>query len=192
MHATLTHYLQQNSTLPDNAIQAITAMAVPKTLRRNEPLLEAGTVCRHKAFIAQGLLRTGIIGSSGNEHILQFSPELSWTLDPESYDKKIPSAVTIAAIEPAQVLLWDKKDFDYLLAEFPLLKKFSEQLISRTGYHIRQRMATALSATPEEKYEEFVRNFPRLLQRLPLRMVASYLGISLKTLTRIRQAQLQR
>jgi CRP/FNR family transcriptional regulator len=51
---------------------------------------------------------------------------------------------------------------------------------------------TALSATPEEKYEEFVRTFPDLLSRLPLHMIAAYLGISLKTLTRIRAAQLHR
>jgi len=79
-----------------------------------------------------------------------------------------------------------------LLADIPQLKSFAERLISRNIYSSRQRLLTALSATPEEKYHEFTQSFPDLLARLPLHMIASYLGISIKTLTRIRQAQLRR
>ncbi|HVX52595.1 MAG TPA: hypothetical protein VHB48_20715, partial [Chitinophagaceae bacterium] len=124
--------------------------------------------------------------------ILQFAPEHSWTLDVESYDRQTPAQSNIAAIEPSEVLLWTKADFEKLLAGMPKLKNFAQQLISSNIYRSRQRLLTALGATPEEKYEEFVGMYPNLLLRLPLRMIASYLGISLKTLTRIRHAQVQR
>ena len=178
--------------LTDDVIRETSSLAIPRTLRRNEVLLQAGEVCRHKVFIAKGLLRTFVTGATGNEHILQFSPELTWTLDVESYDKGTPSEINIVATEASEVMLWNKEDFNSLLAEFPLLKNFSQQLISRNIYSSRQRIATALSATPEEKYEDFVHKFPNLLSRLPLHMIASYLGISLKTLTRIRHVQLYR
>lgn len=192
MHAIFETYLKTHTNLSDDAIAAIAAAAETRTLKRNQPLLSAGEVCRHKVFIATGLLRTYTIGTNGNEHSLHFSPELTWTLDAESYDNQAPTAVNIAAIEPAQLLLWKRDDFLYLLEHYPQLQNFSAQLIQRTMHATRQRIATTLSTTPEERYDDFVARFPSLMQRLPLHMVASYLGVSLKTLTRIRQAQLHR
>jgi len=185
-------YLRAHTHLDDQDLDRITSLAIPKTLRRNEFLLREGEICRYKIFIAKGLLRTFGTAADGSEHILQFAPEHSWTLDVESYDRQQPAHSNIAAVENSEVLLWPKTDFDSLLADIPQLKSFSQQLVSRNIYNSRHRILTALSATPEEKYQEFIQSFPDLLSRLPLHMIASYLGISLKTLTRIRQAQLRR
>jgi CRP-like cAMP-binding protein len=176
--------------MDEENLKRITSLAIPKTLRRNEFLLQAGEVCRHKIFIVQGMLRAFSISDDGSEHILQFAPEYSWTLDVESYDKEIPAQCNIAAVEPSNVLMWNKSDFEELRQEVGPLKNFAQQLISRNIYTSRQRLLTMLSGTPEEKYNQFVREFPTLVGRLPLRMIASYLGVSLKTLTRIRHAQL--
>ncbi|MFC6100456.1 Crp/Fnr family transcriptional regulator [Olivibacter domesticus] len=186
------HYLATQANLPNEAIRKISTLAMPRILRRNEFIFRAGEICRHKIFIVNGLLRTFNTTTAGNEHILQFSPELTWTLDVESYDRQIPSYVSIAAVEPSNILLWHKSTFNTLLTEIPAFKKLAEQLISRNIYHSRQRMLTILSGTPEEKYADFIRNYPGFLSRLPLRMIAAYLGISIKTLTRIRHTQLQR
>jgi CRP/FNR family transcriptional regulator, anaerobic regulatory protein len=186
------NYLLSNINLEEDEIHHIRSLARTVTLRRNELILQAGDICRHKIFVVSGLLRTYSIDTNGNEHILQFSPENTWTLDVESYDKAIPSVINIGAVEHGELLLWEKNDFENIRATLPLFRKFAEELISRNIYYNRQRMLTTLSATPEEKYQDFVIRFPNLLQRLPLRMIASYLGISLKTLTRIRHAQLQR
>ncbi len=186
------NYLRLQTDLNGADIRRIGALAVPRKLRRNEFLLREGEVCRHKVFIVSGLLRTFGLTPDGSEHILQFSPENTWTLDAESYDRQIPSHYSISAVEPGEVLLWTKADFDGLLEEIPQLKSFAGQLISRNIYSGRQRLLTALSATPEKKYEDFIKNSPELLSRLPLRMIAAYLGISLKTLNRVRQAQLLR
>jgi CRP-like cAMP-binding protein len=130
--------------------------------------------------------------ADGSEHILQFSPENNWVVDGESYDYQTPSLFNIAAVERSETLSWSRADFSQLLSEIPKLSTFSQQLISRSNYNGRQRLFIALSATPEERYEDFVKTFPDLLARLPLHMIAAYLGISLKTLTRIRHAQVRR
>jgi len=192
MHPEFETYLRKGSDMAEETIRRISDMAVPRNLRRNELLFSAGEICRHKVFVMSGLLHTFNISAGGNQHILQFSPENSWTLDVESYDRQIPSQVSIGAVEPSRVLSWQKKDFDMLLAEVPQLKKFAEDLIARNTHYSRKRILLSLSATPEEKYEDFVQTFPNYLARLPLRMIAAYLGISIKTLTRIRHAQLQR
>lgn len=185
-------YLRAKTRLKEFEIERVSNQAAARSLKRNDSLLKQGDICRHKAFIAIGLLRTYGLTPDGNEHILQFASENNWTLDAESYNKGIPSRYMISAVEPSEILLWAKPDFDELLLSIPELKIFSDNIISDTVHNTRDRLLTVLSASPEEKYEEFLRNTPQLLQRLPLKMIAAYLGISLKTLNRVRQAQLQR
>ena len=192
MVAAFQTYIRQHASLSDAEMEQVCLPAIQKTLQRNELLLHEGQVCRHKIFVASGLLRNFGTVADGSEHVLQFAPENSWTLDVESYDRQTPASINIAAIERSEVLLWAKADFDRLLVEVPGLKAFSQQIISRNIYNSRQRILMALSATPEEKYDDFVQSHPTLLARLPLHMIASYLGISLKTLTRLRHAQIHR
>lgn len=189
MTATFEQYLHGQTQLSDADILQISSLAIHRKLQRNELLLRAGEICRHKTFVISGLLRMYSIAGDGTEPILQFAPELSWILDAESYDQKQPSRYNIAAVEPSEILIWTKPSFDQALADIPALKKYAEQLISRNSYSGRQRLLTALSASPGEKYQEFVRNSPDLLARLPLHMIAAYLGMSIKTLTRIRHSQ---
>ena len=185
-------YLRSHAKFSEDDLKRISSLAESRMLHRNDFLLLEGEICRHKTFIVKGMLRVFGTRADGSEHILLFSPEHTWTLDAESYDKQIPSRCNIAAVEESEILMWTKSDFDKLLADIPLLKSFSEQLISRAIHNSRQRLLSALSATPEEKYNDFIRDSPALMKRLPLRMIAAYLGISLKTLTRIRHAQLHR
>ncbi|RZJ71465.1 cyclic nucleotide-binding domain-containing protein [Flavobacterium sp.] len=185
-------YIKSNSQISDSDLVKILASADAKTFQRNEFLLEQGQISRNKIFVCKGLLRNFGLTDDGSEHILQFTPENTWTLDVESYDNGTPARYNIAAIEKSNVLVWEKSDFDTLLHEIPEFKSLSQQIISRNIYYSRQRILTAISASPEAKYEEFVTLFPSLLSRLPLHMIASYLGMSVKTLTRIRHAQLHK
>ena len=191
MNIALRSYLQRHADLSENDITAIDQLAESRSLRRGENILNSGEVCRHKVFVVRGLLRTYGTAENGNEFIVQFSAEENWTLDAESYDKEIPSKVSIGAIEPSEVLLWTKANFESLRYSLPGLRVLAEKVIARNVYHSRQRILMSISATPEEKYNEFVKMFPEFLSRLPLHSIAAYLGISLKTLTRIRHAQLQ-
>jgi CRP-like cAMP-binding protein len=188
MAAAFEDYLKAHTGIDDDSIEKIISFAKPKLLRRNEYLFRAGEICQHKVFINSGLLRTFNITADGNEHIVQFSPENNWTVDAESYDRQTPSLVNISAIENSELLLWRKADFVELINAMPELKQLSEQIISKNMHFSRRRMLSALGSTPEEKYKDFIDNSPELLSRLPLRMVASYLGISLKTLNRVRNS----
>ena len=191
-NAILDTYFRKHTNLGDGDIEQISAAATFRSLQRNELLLQEGQVCRHKAFIVSGLLRTFGTSPEGSEHILAFSVEHTWVLDPESYHKQEPSLFNIAAIESSKLFVWTKASFDHLVEEIPVLNDFSQLLVSRSNITSRQRLFTALSATPEEKYNQFVEHYPDLLTRLPLHMIAAYLGMSLKTLTRIRHAQIHR
>ncbi|WP_229201702.1 Crp/Fnr family transcriptional regulator [Arsenicibacter rosenii] len=176
--------------LSDNEISVIRQAAVVRTIRKKQLLLQAGEICRYKMFVMSGFLRTYRIGTDGVDHTLHFSPQLNWLTDGESYTNQTPSLYCIDALEESELLLWSRDRFNALFQHIPALKEFSEQLIARNLYLSRNRLYKTISATPAEKYEDFINTYPGILLRIPLRMVASYLGVSLKTLTRIRHAQL--
>lgn len=192
MKTVFENYLRKNTTLSDEGICLVSSLAVEKTFRKHDLLLRAGEISRHKIFILTGLLRTVTVKEDGTQYILQFSQSHHWTVDVESYDLQQASKNSIDAVEHTEVLMWSKSDFDCLLLNNATLKKFSEHVISRHSHSTGQRLAMLLSGTPEEKYRDFIKNYPDLLLRLPLHMIAAYLGISIKTLTRLRYELLQR
>ncbi len=184
-------FIREQANLSDGDIDMIRSRAIEKKLRRREFLQHQGEICRYKVFISKGLLRAYTTREEGSEHTMQFSPENSWTTDPESFDNTTPSNFNIEALEPSEVVLWTKTDLRYLVSTIPGLKEYFDRLISRSGYVIRQRVLSAISATAEEKYEEFIKTYPHIHARVPLHMVASYLGVTRETLSRIRHAQIK-
>jgi CRP-like cAMP-binding protein len=182
-------YIKEQANLSDEAIELMRSMAVEKTLRRKESLLHQGDVCRYKIFITKGLLRIYSAREDGSEHIMHFSPENSWFTDPESFDNATASRFTIEALEYCEVILWTKNDLRYLVSHIPGLKAYFDKLIYQGGNMLRHRLLSAISSTTEEKYEEFVKNYSNIYARVPLHMVASYLGVTRETLSRIRRAQ---
>ncbi|MES2061140.1 MAG: Crp/Fnr family transcriptional regulator [Bacteroidota bacterium] len=192
MIAEFERYIKEKVKLSEEDLELIRSVAVEKIVRRKQFLLQQGEVCRYKIFICKGLLRTYRTREDGSEHVMMFSPETWWATDPESLNNQTPSLYYIDALEDSEVLLWTKNDFAMLCSKIPELKSYSEKLISTNLNIGRQRIFSALSSTAEEKYDEFVASYPNIFARIPLHMVASYLGVSLKTLSRIRQAQLKR
>jgi CRP-like cAMP-binding protein len=184
-------YIDAEVNLTPEEIQRMWSLATVKEVRRRQTLWEEGAVCRHKVFVANGLLKAYCLKSDGNESILRFSPENSWLTDPESLLHETPSRLTIEAIEDSVVLLWTKQNFFQLLETIPTLKSHTEKVTVNALYLTHQRILANISYTTEEKYQEFTRVFPDVFQRVPLHMVASYLGVTRETLSRIRHAQLK-
>jgi len=186
-------YLRIQTQLSETEIASICSVAKPRQLRRNEPLLAAGEVSRYKIFVQSGLLRVYTLSADCRETIFYFLQEETWTsLDIESYDKQSPSSFHVAAVESSRIVVWNKADFERLLSELPELKNYADQLGARKIHISKQRLMAALIGSPEEKYEQFKLDHPELQLRIPLHMMAAYLGISVKTLTRIRHAQWMR
>jgi CRP/FNR family transcriptional regulator len=180
------NYLQVNTSLNKEEIDYIISFGVFHKLRKNQLILREGEICRHKYFVLSGILRVFGIALDGSEHIVRFSQENTWTLDKESYDLEKPARISISAVEPTNVLSWTKAGFERLNEELPGLKALTTQLTADNIYISSQRLLITLSGKPEEKYRDFVQHYPRLLLRLPLKMIAGYLGVSLRTLDRIR------
>ncbi|GAB3705762.1 Crp/Fnr family transcriptional regulator [Spirosoma flavus] len=151
--------------------------------------MHEGEVCNHKLFVLRGLLRTYNISADGSEHIMKFSSEHEWITDSDSYFNRTPSELNIDALEQSDVVLWSHDDFEALRTAIPEINSFSEKLITKNMGITQKRILMNISASAEEKYQYFIDTYPEIFRRVPLHMVASYLGVSRETLTRIRQGQ---
>jgi CRP-like cAMP-binding protein len=184
-------YITANAAVTTEELQLMRTLATTRRLRRRQFLLQEGEVCLYKIFVCKGLLRSYRLKDDGTEYIMRFSPEGTWMIDHESYMKQVPSKLNIEALEDTEVVLWTQENFDRLLEAIPALRAFSDDLRANSMDASQERILMNISATSEEKYQAFVNSFPNILQRVPLHMVASYLGVSRETLSRIRHAQVK-
>jgi CRP-like cAMP-binding protein len=179
-------YLTEKAQLNAEEINAVQAVSLEKKIKKKQYLLHEGGVCHYNCFIIKGCLRLYSISDDGTEHILRFAVENWWMSDRESYNNGSPSRYNIDALEDCELILIDKPDFGQLLKTIPNLKNFIDSLLARSYDAIQHRVMGAISYTAEERYKNFVTRFPVIFHRIPLHMIASYLGVSRETLSRIR------
>jgi CRP-like cAMP-binding protein len=179
-------YLRHQVQLTAEEWAHLQALSSARHLRKQQFLLHAGQVWQSYAFVCRGCLRQYTIDAKGVEHMLKFSIENWWAGDRESLVTGQPSHQYIDALEDTDVLLFPKDDFDQFAREVPAFHAFIDRLLGRTYLASQRRVQTAISADAETKYREFVQTYPQLALRVPLRMIASYLGLSAETLSRIR------
>jgi len=184
-------YITSKIHLTKDELTHMRSLSVVRKIRRRQFLLQEGEVCRHKIFVSKGLLKTYRRKDDGTEYIMRFAPENSWTVDPESYNSQTPSKYNIEALEDTEAILWTRENVNELFVAIPAFKSFSEKLIERSMGANQERILMNISYTSEEKYQDFITSFPDVFRRVPLHMVASYLGVSRETLSRIRHAQLK-
>lgn len=179
-------YLKTKLQISESEFELIQETLIHKNIKRRKFLLQEGEIWRYYAFVLKGLLRTYSVDDRGVEHIIDFSLENSWTGDMESYSSEIPSNLNIDALEDSEVILISKVNFEKLLIEIPDFAKFMKKLFEIGFIESQNRVLSNISLTSEQKYTNFLYKFQDVHSRFPQHMIASYLGISAETLSRIR------
>jgi CRP-like cAMP-binding protein len=179
-------YIQSKSSVSDAEWEQIQSYCQVKKLRKRQYLLQEGDVCVNQSFVTKGCLRTYAVNEKGNEHITNFAIENWWAADMESLASGKPSIFNIDALEDSVVIQVSKINFDKLCAEIPALNDMVNAILHRSFIAAQGRIHTFMSLTAEEKYLRFIEKYPQIMNRVPQGMVASYLGITPETLSRIR------
>jgi CRP-like cAMP-binding protein len=154
---------------------------------KRQCMLQEGDICAFMGFIVSGAGRVFSIDDRGFEHTLCLCIEGHWILDFESFHWQKPAAFYIEMLEASQLLLLQHGDFLGLQKTAP--RVFEALRIIELERHIAswRRLHTSISLSASERYEEFKHNSPDFVSRFPQGMIASFLGITAETLSRIRR-----
>lgn len=179
-------WLRQKGAFTEDEWSEIAAACTIKKLRKHQYLLQEGEYWKHHAFVANGCLRRYSIDEKGIEQVIQFTPENWWTGDRKSLMEGTASAYNIDAIEASTVILIRDEDFQLLCSRFPAFNDLTNRILQRSLNASQERIQVAIRMSAEEKYLNFLASFPQLNNRIPRHMLASYLGITPESLSRIR------
>ncbi|WKL49587.1 Crp/Fnr family transcriptional regulator [Flavobacterium pectinovorum] len=178
--------MEESMSISEQDMQRLQDMHQTKKVRKGQILLSEGQVCTVTYYIVKGCLRVYRIDENGEEHVLKFGVENWWINDGESYTTKEPSKSYIQALEDSDLILFEESDFSALLPSAPSLQKFAGEKTARSFIASTERIYEQMSLSVETRYNNFIKKYPDIFNRVPLHMIASYLGVSKKTLSRIR------
>jgi CRP-like cAMP-binding protein len=167
--------------------ELIKTFFVPRKIKKKQFLLVEGNVCRYMAFVAKGLLKAYNIDEKGNEHINQFTPEGWWTSDMNSFFNGKISFYNIDAMEDSEVLLITSDDFENLTWQVPAMERYFRLLFQNSLITKERRLISSHTHDAEEKYKYILKSNPDLIKRIPQNLLASYLGLSPETLSRLKK-----
>jgi CRP-like cAMP-binding protein len=159
----------------------------PKKLRKKQYLLQEGDVCKFISFVEKGALRSYSIDDKGVEKIIQFALE-GWTIsDLYSFLTAEPATYNIDALEDSELLLISKSAHEELLQKMPKYESWMRIQITNAYIAMQRRLTSIISLSLEERYAAFTAAYPNIVQRVPQHMIASYMGLTPETLSRVRK-----
>lgn len=163
-----------------------------KKIRKKQFLLQEGEVCRHFAFILKGAMRQFYVDDKGVEHVVSLYIENWWAGDRESFAMLTPSEYYIEAWEECEVMLITLENKQKLCMSFPAFNELLLKLDERNSIANQRRITSTISMPAEKRYKRFLEVYPHFIERFPQHIIASFLGITKDTLSRIRKKSASR
>jgi CRP-like cAMP-binding protein len=173
--------------LQEKEIEELFRLFDERKVKRRAFILHHGDVCKHFTFVVSGCFKMYAIDQAGKEHNLEFAVENEWVSDLSSFYSEKPSDVYIEAIEPSVILQITRPNLIYLYGNYSKFNSTFRIIVERKYIELQNRVLQNISATAEERYVNFVKQYPSLATRLPNTQIASYLGITSEFLSKIRK-----
>lgn len=148
-------------------------------------LLSEGEISRKMFFIKEGCLRM-LFNQNGKDITFQFFFENQVVSSVESFVINRPSQFSIEAIEPSVLQMIYKNDFEKLVNEIPEFREQMHKILIARISHYANLFLSFIRDSPQQRYKDLLKNQPHIIQRIPQHYIASYLGITSVSLSRIR------
>ena len=188
----LSSHFQKHISLSPEELSITQELFRYKKYRKHQFILQEGETCRFETFIIKGCTRIYEIDDKGQEHILQFGLENWWVGDLFSFLSGSVSRLNIDCLDDTEVFNISRNDLEELYQKVPRLERYFRILVQNAYMAAMNRIYSNLSKPALERYREFITRYPDIEQRVPNHQIASFLGITPQSLSRVRSQNLQK
>ncbi|MFN0216077.1 MAG: Crp/Fnr family transcriptional regulator [Saprospiraceae bacterium] len=192
LHALLLENLNRTVTITEAETEKMLQLARVTKLKKKEHLFMEGQVAKYVGFVNKGCLRYYRLDENGEEHIVYFAIEEWWIGDLSSFYIGLPSSFNLQAIEPCEMFLYTKENFERVRLEIPAFDEYCKIRHAKATDARLETMMSQRSDSAESRYTKLLDGFPDIFQRVPQHFIASYLGIKPQSLSRIRKQMAER
>lgn len=181
----LRNYIEEITPLSDEEFEQIRTFFIEKRVRKNQYLIHEGDEVKYEYLVLSGIYKVFYVDDQGKEYIVQFAQEGWWMSDYPAFFKQKTATMYIECIEEGEVLYSTLQAREKLASDFHKMERFFRVKLTNGYIALQQRIRLLLSSTPQQRYEEFAKLYPSLLQAIPKKLIAEYLGVSRETLSRL-------
>ncbi|GAA4206414.1 hypothetical protein GCM10022289_27340 [Pedobacter jeongneungensis] len=181
----LRNHIEEIAELTDQEYENVKTFFTLRRVKRNQYLQQEGDLAKYEFLVLSGIFRMFYLDEEGKEHIIQFAGQNWWMADYQAYFNQKPATLHILCMADAEVLYTTLEGRETLSANFHKMEHFFRVKLTN-GYVAQQRrIVSLLSGSPQQRYEEFGQLYPHLMQKIPKKYIAEYLGVSRETLSRL-------
>lgn len=184
--------IRRHVPLTEEEAQFLTAILNPVAFKQGDYVQKAGEITHDMIHVNTGCLMTYFTDPGGNDQVIQFSSAGWWTGDLHSLTTQEPSIYATRALADSEVFLLPKVRMDELLLRYPVFERYFRITFQNSLVTHQKRIIEAFTSTAEDRYLHFQKKYPQLEQFVPLKYVASYLGITPEFLSKIRRKRMSR
>lgn len=157
-----------------------------RTYLKGQYIVQQGDICKYECFVLSGCTKTFYLDETGQEHILMFSIEDWWTSDIGSFITQTPADFNVLCLENSELVMFPYDIIEELYIEIPKLERCFRQIVEKALVASQKRIVRSFSMSAKDRYLYFQNQYPKIEQRIPQYMVASYLGITREFLSKIK------
>lgn len=177
---------------PEDEVEQLTTIIRTTRVKKRQFIDQPGFVSSYRNYVVKGAFRSFFVDTEGKEHTVQIAIEDWFVSDFYSYITQTPATLFVEALEDSILFQMKYEDIEGLCAKNHKISEYFRITTERAFAFSRKRMLSNLSKTAEERYLEFIQRYQGISQRVPLKVIASYLGISPEFLSKIRSQKAQK
>ena len=185
-------HIEEVTSITDDEFEHVKTFFTQRRVKKHQYLIQEGDEAKFEYLIISGIFRMFYLDSEGKEYIVQFAGENWWMADYQAYFSEKKASLYITCMEEAEVLCMTLYGREKLSSDLHKMEHFFRAKLTK-GYVAQQRrIISLLSGNPQQRYEEFGQLYPHMVQKIPKKYIAEYLGVSRETLSRLYSANKSR
>lgn len=179
--------IEKHISLNDSEKQYLKSSFSLREVSKKETILEQGNTCKNLYFVEYGSFRAYNVDQNGRESTIMFAVKDWWITDMDCFVNRKPALLSIEALEPSGIFEWNSDWLDQLYEKIPKFERFFRILFQKAYIREQKRALHSISLTTEERYRQFVENYPAIVEKVTQKQIASYLGVTPEFLSAVKK-----